>query len=398
MAKYSKAHEREESSKMWKGFWHSTFGILFCWVPGLGILLSISGFARQVVRMTQKHRLALTLLLLYGLTSLAVTLGTLFLGLYLYAQDQQIFLREATKLWHSVTGQSSLPGQSYQVFESDGSALGIGNFMETLGFGAKAPEDTDPGMMLEPDEHIDESGNHQFSSYGELVESYGYFEGDGEDYDEDDYVQLDFGYEIVDDAETDESGLARIEYKLVTELAQPTDQNLMDLFADVVYEDGYDLHTVSVYRTEDEASGEYTLAQLTQTAPEALPTLERRDPSFVAAPRDAGELVPVEAGAAGEPGEETPDEYVQLDFGYEIVDDAETDEGELKRIEYKLIIEIDAPTDQELMDLFADVCYEDEYDLHTVSVYHDEAEAEGEYTMARLTQAAPEETPTLERK
>ena len=37
---FSAGHEREECRKMNRGFWHSVFGILFCFIPGLGLLFA----------------------------------------------------------------------------------------------------------------------------------------------------------------------------------------------------------------------------------------------------------------------------------------------------------------------------------------------------------------------
>ena len=290
MAKYSKAHEREENSKMWRGFWHSTFGILFCWVPLLGLFLSVSGFARQVVRMTEKHRFQMAVLLLYGFLSLCVSTGAIFGGLYLYSQDQDVFLRSATSIWYHVTGQNSLPGQTFVVDHTDNLIPGLGVF--EIGGGEAMPEMAallgDDGAIDElvlPDEHFGGTEG-ELNLDNELLDededdedgyADGYAEADeGFEEGDDEYQQLDFGYEIVLDEETIEGELSRITYRLLVEKEDLTDEDMLDLFEDITFEDGFDLHTVSIYKTEEEAEGEFTVATMIESLPGEPPALTRK--------------------------------------------------------------------------------------------------------------------------
>ena len=41
---------------MSRGLWESLFGLLFSWLPGVGLILSMAGFCRQAVRLTEKHK------------------------------------------------------------------------------------------------------------------------------------------------------------------------------------------------------------------------------------------------------------------------------------------------------------------------------------------------------
>ncbi len=298
MAKYSKAHERDESSKMGRGFWHSTFGILLCWVPGLGLLLSISGFCRQAVRLTEKHRVRWLLLLLYGLISLCVSIGAILGGLYAYSRDQQVFVKYATQGWHALTGQTALPGQlpvnDYTGnpnpglgVNTDDSAIDIpltaedealapegdaaltdGIDMASMGEGGLEAETDAEGAVIE--ESADDEGMEEDEV--PLDE-----EEDVDDLLGEDYVPLDFLYSIEEDAEAPaENGLSRVDYKVIISKYDPTDEDLINMFNEAIYEDGYDLHSMSVYREKDSIAGEYTLARLVEAQPGEKPAIERK--------------------------------------------------------------------------------------------------------------------------
>lgn len=299
MAKYSKAHERDESSKMGRGFWHSTFGILLCWAPGLGLLLSISGFCRQVVRMTEKHRVRWILLLLYGLISLCIAIGAMMYGLYEYSRDPQVFVKYATKGWQQLTGQTTLPGQ-LPVNDYTGNpnpGLGVSTYDSELDTPltdeemALAPEGDSalpPGIDMTPEGGDDDEGLEgeaiDKSLDGEDMDED--FADDGEEYDDEadeddllgeDYVPLDFLYVIEEDQEMPtENELSRIDYKVVISKYDPTDDDLVNMFKEAIYEDGYDLHSMSVYRENDNIDGEYTLARLVEAKAGERPSIERK--------------------------------------------------------------------------------------------------------------------------
>ncbi|NLG24930.1 MAG: hypothetical protein GX558_06215, partial [Clostridiales bacterium] len=56
MANLSRSQEREERVKMGRGMLTSIFGLIFCWVPLLGLLLSSVGFVKVSMRLTTRHR------------------------------------------------------------------------------------------------------------------------------------------------------------------------------------------------------------------------------------------------------------------------------------------------------------------------------------------------------
>lgn len=294
MAKYSKAHERDESSKMWRGFWHSTFGILLCWVPGLGLILSISGFCRQVVRMTEKHRARWVVLLLYGLISLCVSIGAIFGGLYAYSQDQQVFIKYATMGWEKLTGQTALPGQQPVHDYTGNQNPGLG--VLTDGTAAEDVPLTDEEALLAPEgdasllpddlmgDELDLGDEGALDPEGAAIDKAEDLTGEAgdelgaeDDLLDEDYVPLDFLYSIELDEEVPaENGLSRIDYKVIIDKYDPTDEDLVNMFNEAIYEDGYDLHSMSVYREGDNIEGEYTLARLVEAKQGEKPGIERK--------------------------------------------------------------------------------------------------------------------------
>lgn len=158
MAKYSKSHEREEREKMGRGFWHSLFGLLFCWVPGLGLLLSVSGFVRQIVRITEKYRVRLALYLLFAIISLVLCVGVFVAEVYQYSRDPDMPQKVMADVWQTLTGQSELPweaggsgeGTDYTGYEQPG----LGVLDGYSGDGSMDPE----GDADVPDEQYTDDG------------------------------------------------------------------------------------------------------------------------------------------------------------------------------------------------------------------------------------------------
>lgn len=111
MPKYSKSYERDECRKMWRGFWHSCFSLLFCCLPGVGLLLAVSGFARQVVRITEKYRVRQIIFVIFASLTLALNIGVLSFEVYQYTRNPNIINELSQWAWHALTGEEVLPGQ-----------------------------------------------------------------------------------------------------------------------------------------------------------------------------------------------------------------------------------------------------------------------------------------------
>lgn len=279
MARYSKAHEREENTKMWKGFWHSTFGILFCWVPLLGLLLSTSGFTRQVIRLTDKYKKRQALFIAYGLLSLVLSIGMIAGGLYQYSQDPNMLTNLAQWAWKGLTGQETLPGQAPPVTDYTGvDNPGLGVFMDPNTDtgqlegdddgaieGDSVPDDATDSLPMTRD--IGDDGASIDPSSDDAL---------GEDLtldDDDIYFALDFEYEVVDDIVEDENGDERVRYKVVVDKPELSQDELRSLFDELVFSDSYLLHTISVYKDASETDGEYTLALMEEKSPGAEPVI-----------------------------------------------------------------------------------------------------------------------------
>lgn len=111
MPKYSRSHERSERAKIARGMWESLFGLIFCWLPVVGLLLSVAGFCRQVVRLTEAYRVRRALALMFASVVLVASIGALMGEAYLYSRNPAIVSDAGRWLWQKVTGQQALPGE-----------------------------------------------------------------------------------------------------------------------------------------------------------------------------------------------------------------------------------------------------------------------------------------------
>ena len=95
---------------MSRGLWESLFGLLFSWLPGVGLILSVAGFCRQAVRLTEKHRARRFFSMAFASVVLVAAIGALVGEAYLYSRDPGFVSKAGLKIWQSVTGQAALPG------------------------------------------------------------------------------------------------------------------------------------------------------------------------------------------------------------------------------------------------------------------------------------------------
>jgi hypothetical protein len=110
MPKYSRSHERAECAKISRGLWESLFGLIFSWLPLVGLVLSVSGFCRQAVRMTEAHKTRRFFSMAFASVVLVVAIGGLVSEAYLYSRDPDIMSKTGLWIWQKVTGQEALPG------------------------------------------------------------------------------------------------------------------------------------------------------------------------------------------------------------------------------------------------------------------------------------------------
>ena len=110
MPKYSKSHERAECAKMSRGLWESLFGLIFSWLPGVGLILSVVGFCRQAVRLTEAHKVRRLFSMAFASVVLVAAIGGLVGEAYLYSRNPDILNTTSLWVWQKVTGQQALPG------------------------------------------------------------------------------------------------------------------------------------------------------------------------------------------------------------------------------------------------------------------------------------------------
>lgn len=95
---------------MSRGLWESLFGLLFSWLPGVGLILSVAGFCRQAVRLTEKHRARRFFSMAFASVVLVAAIGVLVGEAYLYSRDPGFVSKAGLKVWQGITGQTALPG------------------------------------------------------------------------------------------------------------------------------------------------------------------------------------------------------------------------------------------------------------------------------------------------
>ncbi|MBO4367222.1 MAG: hypothetical protein J5859_00800 [Clostridia bacterium] len=105
--RYSRSHEKEEKLLLGKGIRRTWAAFLLCWVPVIGLLLSVSGYLRVMVRLTRKYRRkragALTASFLVMLLCTSVLLGEA----WAYSRDPDIVNRGIRMVWTAVVGEEN---------------------------------------------------------------------------------------------------------------------------------------------------------------------------------------------------------------------------------------------------------------------------------------------------
>ena len=402
-AKYSKSHERDENSRMWKGFRHSTLGVLLCWVPVLGVILSTSGFARQIVRFTQKHRLKMAVFLLYGLVSLVIAVSAFTTTAYSYSRNPDLFRGWMDKGYRVVTGQvppevefAELHGYVNQLTSHIGP---LPSFDELRNFDYKSidwsrfdprnvdwtqfdprnvdwsrfdPRKVDWSRFFPANNGAAPSAIDPFATgtdyTGVAAPGLGVFDDASMLSPEGSYIPDDNDL-IAEDDDLMPAGM-EFEHGLLDD---------EDLFANAALDDSSipnDMGDAAVpdYQMNDEVDAD------DMDNPFGDDDLEIDDSDLIES--DDDDLF--------------GDEDEGVDFGYEVTDERATDDD--KHIEYRVIIDKFDPTNEDLTNLFHELVAFDSFELHTVLVYRAGDDQEGGFTVAKLEQLDPGADPTIERR
>lgn len=168
--RYSKGHERDENRRMNKAIRHSLFGLLLCWLPFIGLLFSISGFLRVVVRVTRAHRVKKVFCTFLSLIVLVVCLAAFGAELYFYSRDPSILNTYVHKAWYALTGEEQMPW--LEGGDSSNAGYGLEPEDPYANYGYDAYEnDAEPGdedgydFDAEYDEDFDDTYLKDFDAY-----------------------------------------------------------------------------------------------------------------------------------------------------------------------------------------------------------------------------------------
>ena len=132
MLDISKAQEREERHGLGRGMIVSVFGLLFCWAPGLGLLLAGVGFCKVASRVTVRHRARRGLYVFVSFLILVAAAAALMAECYLYVQNPNIIKDTGMRVYTWVTGETELPGASDPqegdgLYQADGGGVNYDN-------------------------------------------------------------------------------------------------------------------------------------------------------------------------------------------------------------------------------------------------------------------------------
>lgn len=115
----SKSQERDERRGLGRGMVTAIYGLLFCWIPLLGLLLSSVGYGRIVSRVTVRHKTRRRLYAAAAFLMLVVSTGVLMAECYFYVQNPNLPQELGMRAYTWLTGESQLPGadDSLQAFD-----------------------------------------------------------------------------------------------------------------------------------------------------------------------------------------------------------------------------------------------------------------------------------------
>ncbi len=147
--------EREEQRALNNGMSRSIWGLLLCWLPLVGLLLSIIGFLKVAVRVTQQHRVRYVAFFTLSFIILAINIGTITGGIWVltqrseWVQDAKVKVLSALQLNDYLNPAPFVPEDNY----NEGGYY-EGNYNEGEYIDPNSPD----GMILYDDMQYDENG------------------------------------------------------------------------------------------------------------------------------------------------------------------------------------------------------------------------------------------------
>ena len=113
MSEYSKSHERDEVRKIKRGIIDSILALVFCWVPIVGLILSIVGYLRQAVRLTEEHTKKHKTGLVLSIVALVVCVSVFLFECYYYSRHPDVLTTGPRSFLEKISGQSLSGGDDY---------------------------------------------------------------------------------------------------------------------------------------------------------------------------------------------------------------------------------------------------------------------------------------------
>ena len=168
---FSRGQEREERVKMGRGLRQSLFGLLFSWVPALGVIIAAAGFIKIYACITRSYRVRRFFYMLLSFILLTATTAVLMYGIYLYVDNPNIINETGMWVFQKLTGQEQLPtandngapyypgGMDYTDFANPGLGQQAGAWNEGSIGDLGDEDDFYNDMFSEDDEYPDFGGD-----------------------------------------------------------------------------------------------------------------------------------------------------------------------------------------------------------------------------------------------
>ena len=166
----SRGQEREERVKMGRGLRRSLIGLLFSWVPVLGVIIAASGFIKIFSCITRSYRVRRFFYMLLSFILLTATTAVLMYGIYLYVDNPNIINEAGMWVFQKLTGQEQLPtagngmqnyygGVDYTDSANPGLGQDAGGWDQGLNYNFGGGEDDFPeDPFYEDDAYLDFGG------------------------------------------------------------------------------------------------------------------------------------------------------------------------------------------------------------------------------------------------
>lgn len=100
-------HEKEEKRRLSKGMKRVWAALALCWLPVVGLLLSVGGYLRVMVRVTRKYKRRRSACLVCAFLVMALCTGVLLAEVKLYSRDPEILSRITRTVWTKIVGEEN---------------------------------------------------------------------------------------------------------------------------------------------------------------------------------------------------------------------------------------------------------------------------------------------------